>query len=85
MNRALNKKLLSMINHDDYKNGIFVFRTKQEKLVKKKVEKFKDPNEDEIQLNSQAMRVGEAKQKLENMDVDEIEKEQEIIFVRTRN
>ena len=84
MNRALNKKLLSMINHDDYKDGMFVFRTKQEKLLKK-VKTFKDTNKDEIQLNSQAMRVGEAKQKLENMDVDEIEKEQEIIFVRTRN
>ena len=73
-----------MINHDDYKDGMFVFRTKQEKLLKK-VKTFKDTNKDEIQLNSQAMRVGEAKQKLENMDVDEIEKEQEIIFVRTRN
>ena len=82
MNKSLSKKLQSLIDHNDYDRGKFVYRSKEEALTKKK---NKVSTEKEPGFNAKDVVPGKTKSIIKPLQVDDIEEESEIVFIRTRN
>ena len=83
MNSSVRRKINSLLDQDDFKNGEFVYRSKKDTMAKKEI--IKVPKGDPNELKVKPTKNGKVRSVVKDITIDEIQEEQDIIYIRSRN